>query len=521
MSSPNYGDNPEHYKKLISKINEGTNFHVYLYRKGYKLIKQSAGSMELQNDDDRIVLQTSRSPVTYFNRNDSSDKGLFFKFLLRRSANFYKAVQNGLEIANQSYEIENTDLKIEKPKQFIKSLEENYNIVPLRNSTYLRRERHISKETINSKLFKGRIFNAYHVRGNGGKIANIAFPKYDLENKPKNYILYNKPYRSKTDNEIKKFRLVLNQKDHFLFYSKPIENPERIIFGESGSDLLSYHELHGKPKNFYVSFGGNVYREKLQFFIQLIEPFIKSDRVELVSITDNDNTGYQFDLKVFTSVINRSNPNVYIETSIKRANVSLHIHYTEKVRNQISKHEAILNEKLTSDIYKIDLAFGLVKCVGLSDKLLLEFSLKKTINTDHIEQKKNILQTLIGTINGIYLSFNTSIHKSQEKDWNDDLRASKSTKYQKMEQVIQGDMVVGDKIELKTFKGPEGATNEGVIKSIHENGVECDFGLRYTYAIPYSAIASHFKKVSVQHIKKESAPLKKNSKISNLQNHTL
>ena len=88
----NYKDNPNHYKRLIGKINEEVDFASYLNFIGYKLLKKSAGSMEFVLDNDRIVLTISRSPVSYFNRNDSEDKGLFFKFLLNRDRNFYKAV---------------------------------------------------------------------------------------------------------------------------------------------------------------------------------------------------------------------------------------------------------------------------------------------------------------------------------------------------------------------------------------------------------------------------------------------
>jgi len=521
MSSPNYKDNPEHYKQLIAKINEGANFPIYLHQNGYVLIKQSARSMEFQNDEDQIVLQTSRSPFTYFNRNDSLDKGLFFKYLLQRSPNFYIAVQNGLEIINQKHEIKTIDLKTEKSKRSAISLEENYNIVPLRNATYLRKDRQISNETINNQLFKGRIFNAYHIRDNGGKIANIAFPKYDLENNPKNYILYNKPYRAKADNKIKKFRLVLNQKDHYLFYSKPIANPTRIIFGESGTDLLSYHELHGKSNNLYISFGGNVYREKLQFFVQLIEPYLKTKTIDLVSIMDNDTSGHEFDLKVFTAVINHYNKNVYIESSIRRDIINLHIHYTEGVRHRISKHKDLIHKGLTSDMKTDNHVLDLVKCVVFSDKLILEFPLIETIKAKHIEQKGSVFHTLINTVNSLYLPFKTSMHKSLGKDWNDDLRESKKIKYLKMEKVFQNKLTVGDKIELNTIKGPEGTTNQGIIKAINEKGIECDFGLHYTYAIPYSAIAFHFKKITPENGVKENITLDKNSKNVNLQTHTL
>lgn len=518
MQSPNYRDNPEHYKNLISKINEKVNFPMYLAQTGYKLIQQSTGSMEFQNDEDRIVLQTLRKPMTYFNRNDSLDKGLFFKYLMHRSSNFYTAVESGLEITNREYDLDKTAIKITKPQAFMKSLEENYNIFPLRNSNYLRVQRGISKKTINSAPFKGRICNAYHIRDNGGKIANIAFPKYDLKDNPKNYILYNKPYRSKVDNKVRKFRLALNQKDHFLFYSKPILKPTRIIFGESGIDLLSYHELHGKEDDFYVSFGGNVYKEKLQFFVQLIEPMLKNKTVELKSIMDNDISGHEFDLKVFTSLINENNPNINMEISFRQGNVSLSIHYTEKIRNKIAPHKKLIEEKLTSDTLKEDLVFGFVKCIGFSDKLLLEFPLQGVNNTAHIERKHSVFKTLFKTINGLYLPFRASIHKSNDKDWNDDLQASKKVKFLKMESVVIGNLAVGDKIELKTAKGPEGKSNKGIIMAIKPNGVECDFGLTYTYAIPFSSIVSHFKKTTALSIERTTVRTKKNN---NLQNHLL
>lgn len=518
MKSPNYGDNPEHYKRLIAKINQEVNFPMYLYQNGYKLTNKSVGSMEFHNDEDRIVLQTKRNPVTYFNRNDSFDKGLFFKYLMQRSENFYTAVKTGLEIAHKSYGLETDTVQPKKSNALIRSLEDNYNIVPLRNSQYLKVQRDISQKTLGSDLFRGRIFNAYHIRDNGGKIANIAFPKYNLEVNAKNYILYNKPYRSKKDNEVKKFRLVLNQKDHFLFHSKPIENPKNIIFGESGIDLLSYHELHGKPENFYVSFGGNVYKEKVRHFLRLVQPMLKNKEARLVSVMDNDLKGHEFDLKVFTAIINQYNSDIYIETAFRSGNVSMSIHYTQKVRGQLGHHTAILNEKLTSDIRKDDLVFGLVRCVGFSDKILLEFSLKEVVHTTHIKKKQNVFKTLLNTINALYLPFKTDLHKSCGKDWNDDLRAIKNGNYTRMETVKHQNIAVGDKIELHTAKGPEGASNQGIVKSIKKNGVECDFGLLYTYAIPYSAIRAHFKRNASPIIEQENETLKMNSKNNNLQN---
>lgn len=516
MQSPNYLDDPEYYKRLISKINSEVNFPMYLHQNGYKLIKKSAGSMEFKNDKDRIVLQMAREPVTYFNRNDSQDKGLFFMYLMKRNINFYKAVQAGLEIVNGIGYMENTPMKVRSSKVVRKSLEENFNIVPLRNSNYLRQQRCISKTTINDPLFQGRLLNAYSIRDKRNKNANIAFPKYDLNDHPQNYILYNKSSRSSRENRIKKFRLVLNQKDHFLFYSNPIKHPSKIIVAESGIDLLSYHELHGGPDNFYVSFSGNVYQKKLEFFGQLTEDYLKSNGVSLVSIMDNDIKGFEFDLKLFTNLINRFNPNVYLESSYGHGNVSLNINYTTKVQAQLSNHITLLEQKLTSLIEWDKLMSNSIKWVRFTDKIVLEFSLPEIINNDQLERGKNLFKSLIETITDFYLPFPVTIHKSKGKDWNDDLRDSKKAKYVKMETVSAEVMVIGDQIELKTTKGPEGAPNLGIIKSINSNSVECDFGLKFSYTIPFSEIRAHLKKNAPLTPEKKKWEIKNNNNLQNL-----
>ncbi|MCK0133398.1 DUF3991 domain-containing protein [Arenibacter sp. S6351L] len=515
MQSPNYLDDPEYYKRLISKINTEANFPMHLHQNGYKLIKKSAGSMEFKNDNDRIVLQMAREPVTYFNRNDSQDKGLFFMYLMKRNINFYKAVQAGLEIVNGLGYMENTPMKVRSSKVVRKSLEENFNIVPLRNSNYLRLQRGISKTTLNSPIFKGRIYNAYPTVENGYQFANIAFPKYDLNDHPQNYILYNKSFRSSRENRIKKFRLVLNQKDHFLFYSNPIKHPSKIIVAESGIDLLSYHELHGGPDNFYVSFSGNVYQKKLEFFGQLIEPYLKTNTVSMVSIMDNDVKGFEFDIKLFTSLINRFNPNVYLESSYSHGNVSLTFNNTSKVADQLTNPITLLEEKLSSPLGGDKPMLCSVKWVRYKDKIVLKFSLPEIINNDQLEEGKNLFKSLIETITDFQLPFRATVHKSKGKDWNDDLMDSKKAKYIKMENVSADFMNIGDQIELRTTKGPEGGPNHGIIKAINNQSVECDFGLKFSYTIPLNEISAHLKKKATLASEKRNDRIEKNNNLQN------
>jgi hypothetical protein len=456
--------------------------------------------MEFAKDGDRIVLMTSRDPISYFNRNDSEDKGLFFSFLRKGERNFYRAVEQGLEIIGRVHEHVTESPKVPLKKGRTRTLEENYNIEPLRNAIYLTKERGIAMETLVADPFKGRIFNAFHHNDNGGKIANVAFPKFDIGGIPRNYILYNRPYRDRHTGELKKFRLVLNGKDHFLFSSNPPkEGVGRIVFGESGVDLLSFHELEGKKGDLYISFGGNLYTEKLDFFYGLITPFLSRKGVQLVSIFDNDATGHRFDIQVFTKLVNGMAKGVYIENRIGREKVSMNIHYHMDRRGQMARDARMIEDSVGKAFPK---GHGF-KTILFSDKVALEFSIPESRSTTILDpQMAKALQAFLTILGGLYLPIETHIMKSMGKDWNDDLKNSKKERYEQLGTVDPDRIRQGDKIVLKTDSGPEGAPNEGIVEEIRPTGVLADFGLRYSYMVPFRAIGAHlrYKKFSKENI---------------------
>jgi len=421
MATISYNDNPQHYKRLIEKINDEINFGAYLLSSGFKLLKKSAGSMEFVLNDDRIVVLTSRQPATYFNRNDSGDKGRFFKFIRQRSDNFYEAVKSGLSAINRDYEYQ--EVAPQKVKPTGRTIEENYNIVPLENPVYMMKERRISKETLNSNAFIGRVFNAYHFRDRGGRIANIAFPKYDLNDQPVNYIIYNKPYKDKESGEIKKFRLVLNKKDAFLFHTNfPKNGVDRIIFGESGIDLLSFYELNGKEGDFYISLGGNIYQEKMNFLSQLVAPIIEKNNVELVSAFDNDKAGHEYDVLVFTKLMNQYNKDKYVECNFKNGMVELKVHYNHSAIAQIGIDSKKIAEALTISPVLIKS----IRQTMFSDKLMYEFPLEDLMKLNYKSfQNTNGLKLFMLALNETFLPFRTDIIKSNSNDWNQDLMDSK------------------------------------------------------------------------------------------------
>lgn len=513
IKSISYKENPEYYKRLISKINEEVDFASHLIHLGYRLFKKSAGSIEFIDDKDRIVLITSRSPVSYFNRNDSEDKGLFFKFLRKRKHNFYETIKLGLEIINRSYDLDIETKKIPKKSLKRKSLEENYNIVSLSNPVYLTKERAIDIKTIHSDFFKGRIFNAFHFSDNGGKIANVAFPKFNVNGKPQNYIIYNKPYKERNTGKLKKFRLVLNKKDHYLFHSNlPERGTKRIVFGESGIDLLSFNELNGKEGDFYISFGGNIYKEKLDFFYQLIAPIISQNNIELVSILDNDIAGFEYDIKVFTKVINELSFGIYFENSFKQGDITIKIHYNQNMRMHLASDSKFIEKVLRSNLPNNTNDY--MKNVVFSDKLILEFSIPELMKLeDNSLKNTNALQQLILALNELYLPIPANILKSKGKDWNEDLKNSKKkSNYQKMDKIDPNQIQKGDKIILKTIYGPEDSVNNGIVERVSAKGILTNFGLTHSYMIPFNAIKTHLKLVHTKSDKITGLNQKVNSK---------
>ena len=140
---------------------------------------------------------------------------------------------------------------------------------------------------------------------------------------------------------------------------------------------------------------------------------------------DNDLKGQEFDIKVFSALINRYNPNITIETSIKQDGISLNIQYSKKVSGSLNHHAAILEEKLTQDKKE---AHSLDRANWFESAIKLQMGFPMNELAVPVRQKPETAGILLRTINALYLPFPTNIHKSAGKDWNDDLREYKEKK---------------------------------------------------------------------------------------------
>jgi hypothetical protein len=413
----NYSQNPLHYKQLIAQINEEIDFSGYLNAQGYRLLKKSTGSQEFKKNDERIVLQTKRQPVTYFNRNDGSDKGRFFKFMHIRSANFYEAIKSGLAAIERSYPAANIHAPQNTTKKLI-NLEERYNIQPLTKSVYLTEGRNLSLATLRSEAFKDRIFNAFHIRDNQGRIANIALPKYGMDGSIKNYTLYNRPYRDSKDGKIKKFRLFLNERYEYLFVSNPEIKAEKVVCVESGFDAMAYHELHGLPKAFYISMSGHIDNRKLEQFFQWNALVNGSDSLPIHLAFDHDIEGMRYDLMLLSACINRRSDRVFMVLDWKRPIMQIKLNYESKSLTEMERDVDFINKKMARG--PEGMAKVLERAICFKDKVVWELDFDKIQRFPHLS--RDYWKKVISIFSVSFAMNGIKMDKSPiRNDWNDEL----------------------------------------------------------------------------------------------------
>lgn len=413
----NYSKDPLHYKKLIAQIDEEVDFSGYLNAQGYQLLRKSTGSQEFKKNDERIVLQTKRHPVTYFNRNDSLDKGRFFKFIHTRSGNFYEAIKSALEAIERTYPTVNTTTPQKSTKNFI-SLEERYNIQYLTKFVYLTEERHIGQSTLRSEAFKGRIFNAFHINDNHGRIANVALPKYGTDGNIKNYTLYNRPYRDRKDGKTKKFRLFLNDRYEYLFVSNPEIKADKVVCVESGFDALAYHELHGFPKAFYISMSGHIDDRKLEQFFQWNNLVGGAATLPIHLAFDHDIEGMRYDLMVVRSYINRQSDRVFMELVWKRPNMQIKLNYPSGSLAEMERDGGFINKQIASGPEEMAEVFE--KAICFKDKVVWELDLDRIHRFS--QASRDFWKKAISILSECFTRDTFKIDKSPtRKDWNDEL----------------------------------------------------------------------------------------------------
>jgi len=486
-----YANNRLHYKMLISKINAEVNFENHLLQQGYKLIKASAGSKEFKKEMDSIVLNTKRNPTSYFNRNDSEDKGRFFGFINNRCTNFYEAIRLGLEAINSSH------LLLEPQKRVLttkpnKPNPAKFSIEALTNTEYLTKFRGLSKHTLTSKVFKGRCFNAYYRNANGGKIANVALPKYQVDGTIENYTIYNKPYWCKETNKSKKFRRVFNSNYHFLFTSNPEIRHDGIGCFESAFDAMAYYEIKEESDLFYISFAGQLDEKKMgQFFLwrDKVDPHCS---LPITLAFDSDSAGLYYDLYLVVALMVREIESPKPELQKKGNLLKLWLHYPIVKNETLQRHYEGFSHELKK-LYPGD-SIVPIQIICFRNKLLFTIKMDSSLAWRGHEKGEGMhWGEFIQLIAKKLLKTEFKIAKPQlHKDWNEALIWAKNYK------AIQNLDQMGEKVSKNTWAVVSNLRNKkncpflARIIKIQKENVLCDIGQEHYVLIKKDTILQYF-----------------------------
>ncbi|UWX54305.1 hypothetical protein NYZ99_15305 [Maribacter litopenaei] len=203
--------------------------------------------------------------------------------------------------------------------------------------------------------------------------------------------------------------------------------------------------------------------------------------MQLVSIMNHDLQGARFDLDIFSSLINHGENKVHIENTYEKHRWTVHIRYTHmELTHQQSHFGAVTKALKAHEMSDV--------CIQLKDSLLITLEVIDPRTNTLPPNRLELLRLLTLTLTTLYLKIPVNIHKSQHKDWNEDLKHTKQPGYELVPWNRDSQLKTGDRVYLKMTTGPEGTTRPGTVIKVMEKGVLCDFGLKTPYAIPFVQI---------------------------------
>jgi len=299
----------------------------FAYTQGYTEIdknKSSSNWLVLKNPgtNDKIMInQKGREGIMFFRNTDpglGQDKGNIVNFCINRLGGFpsptprpskpqYKEAFGILKSFIGAPEIENiTYTKTAKtgtsPSVKLKELRERTDLT----SDYLLKHRGIDPKILNHPLWAGTVAESKAVLPNKMVIYNTAFLKKDVEGNTVGYVTHY--YSAKKAAHQK----IVNEKKEGLFYSNFMGRPYDIYIGETAIDCLSHYQVVNPEKPVYISIEGQISQNKIKLVNELLDAKGKPNNI--LSVTDNDYSGYVFDLQMAIGIHNHKNPDSPIET---------------------------------------------------------------------------------------------------------------------------------------------------------------------------------------------------------------
>jgi hypothetical protein len=411
----------------------------YAFLKGYTQLekgKESSNWITIKNPStgDSIRIKKKSNPMVYSNNDPNLDaeRGNIVNFVLNRLNGYPVAnpkptseqFREAFKVLEKDLGEVSTDTLFNKKNEFtvssdysnsddakkkIKNLQDpsefSYN--------YLRQHRNINPEIIHHPIFSGKFKESPVIMSNNKVICNLAVVKTDMENKPTGIVSH---FFSSRDQQCKKKVYDIHEN---IWKSNPYGDVKALIYGETAMDILSHFEIYGTKNCMYASLEGNISNGKLEPLFELYKSL--GDNVKLVSITDNDYSGYSYDMKTAVFFHNKLNPDKPIEVVHEQ-------NYIKYVMNgQLNKDfdlkavkEDMLQYLRLESPQQHSLFTPYLNLIQTKDYTIFEVPYKKDQNKVCLFLKP-LIELLHKNNNIEFVQ-----HKSKCKDWNEDLVQKKT-----------------------------------------------------------------------------------------------
>lgn len=400
--------------------------------------KSSTNWLVLKNPgtNDKIMInKKGRNGIMFFRNTDpglDQDKGNIVNFCINRLSGFpnptpkpsKEEYKEGFKILKsfigqpeiEKYTFKETKITGASSNSKLKEVRERTKLT----SDYLSKYRAIDPKILDHPLWAGTIGESKAVMPNKSVIFNTAFLKKDIQGNTVGHVTH---YYSAKKSAHQK---IVNEKKEGLFYSNFKDGAKDFYLGETAIDCLSHYQVVQPKDANYISIEGQISENKIKLVNELIDTKGKPEK--LISITDNDYSGYVFDLQMAIGIYNHNNPEKPIET-IQNENFTRYVLHgrpdiADKLKEQTSN---ILNQEAL--VYKSEHLKPYLNIGYTKDFSFLELPRDKKRK---LFKFMNPLTTQIHKQNNIeYIKQNPpSLSNKLEptKDWNEYLQEKKNEK---------------------------------------------------------------------------------------------
>lgn len=433
------------HELTFQKIKEQVELPELLSHFGYHLKKGEhlgKGKWHVFEGDDTLVVFKGRgNDWMYFNAQDDRDKGSVIDWMKNR-VNSGRIVGIAQEPGRNVWQSVNDHFRTylnlpeeQRPRLDLPSIAETapgekfHSIYtkdcrPLENTAYLE-SRGITKTTINSPQFAGRILNQLHTVQREGMPAktyvNTAFPAYH-EGRVVGLELKGEGFKGQAPE---------SQFTRSLWLSKVPEGAPaaRLVVSESALDTLSFAQLHPGENALYASTAGTLTQNKI---FELKRLLAEEQIPGIRAVFDNDTQGHHFDTRLLAGLASDQNPMKVVREHEHLLTVEITTMTPASVQ-ALSQQLKAYNDQTTQQYAQENGAPA--SSQTLRDELIHSNKLGTHTYQFHIPMSREALGAFNQAASQtLAFEHRIEIAKSQGKDWNQDL------KQVQLQQVVQREL---------------------------------------------------------------------------------